>query len=248
MTMSKKPTYEELEQRIQTLEKALNRSGVFEDEIEHIFNLSPDMIGYGKLDGYFTKINSAFNKTLGYSENEFYENPIFAFIHEDDVEKTTEALSKAQKGIRDIYVENRYKCKDGSYKSIEWHALAEVHENKFLAIGRDITERKQAEEVLREKDRFQEALLNDMLTFVGILEPNGNVIFINNTPLKVGGLELKNLKGKKFYDASWWTHSDKVRETIKHDVKQCAAGDSLRHDIQIRTADGSLMNMGPFNT
>jgi len=94
---------------------------------------------------------------------------------------------------------------------------------------------------LAEKVQFHEALLNDMLTFVGILEPNGDIIFINNTPLVVGGLNLEDLRGMKFYDAAWWTHSDEVRELVKHDVELCAAGRNMVHDVQIRTADGSLM-------
>ncbi len=118
---------------------------------------------------------------------------------------------------------------------------SKTREARFVALVRDVTDRKQAEEALRERERLQESLLNDMLTFVGILEPNGDIIFINNTPLKVGGLELQDIKGKKFYDARWWTHSDEVHETVKRDVQRCAAGESLAHDIQIETADGSLM-------
>jgi two-component system, sensor histidine kinase PdtaS len=64
-------------------------------------------------------------------------------------------------------------------------------------------ERKQAEEVLRKKERFYEGILNDMITFVAVLDLSGDVIFVNNTPLTVGGIELEEIRGKKFFDAFW---------------------------------------------
>jgi len=110
-----------------------------------------------------------------------------------------------------------------------------------LNAERMLSKHKHSEEKLRKKERFQEQLLNDMVTFVAVLNPSGNVIFVNNTPLKVGGLKLKDVIGKNFFDASWWTHSDDVRNTVINDIKQCALGKTLVHDVQIRIADGSLM-------
>ena len=104
-----------------------------------------------------------------------------------------------------------------------------------------LSDLRQAEETLWEKEQFQDRLLNDMISFVGVLNTRGDVIFVNNTPLKVGGLKLKDIIGKKFFDAKWWEHSDEVRNTIMRDIEQCASGESMMHDIQIQTADGSLM-------
>ena len=129
--MDRKPTYEELEQKFKAFEiKALERDRL-EEEVEKIFNLSLDMIGSGNLYGYFTKINSSFRSILGYTEEEFLEKPFILFVHDEDIEKTKEALSEAAKGKHHIYIENRYKCKDGSYKWIEWKVLSIVQENKF---------------------------------------------------------------------------------------------------------------------
>ena len=52
-----------------------------------------------------------------------------------------------------------------------------------------------------ENDSFYKALLNDMVTFVAVLDSSGNVIFVNNTPLIMGGLTLEEVKSRKFYDA-----------------------------------------------
>ncbi len=147
--MTGKPTYEELELRIKDLETEVIGFDRLQKELEKIFNFSPDMIGSGSLDGYFTKINSSFEELLGYSEKEFLRKPFLSFVHQEDVEKTAEALATAGKGKNHTFIENRYKCKNGSYKWIEWKVQSLSEENRFITVGRDITNRKQTE-----KDRF----------------------------------------------------------------------------------------------
>jgi two-component system sensor histidine kinase/response regulator len=83
----------------------------FEKDLGRLFDLSPDLIGVGNLDGYFTKVNFSFEKLLGYSEKEFYENKFFTFIHDDDIKKTEDVLAMAVNGKQNIRIENRYKCK-----------------------------------------------------------------------------------------------------------------------------------------
>ena len=72
--MVAKPTYEELQYRIKELECDFPKRKRIEDDLERLFKLSPDIIGSGTLDGYFSKINSVIKKILGYSESEFCKN------------------------------------------------------------------------------------------------------------------------------------------------------------------------------
>jgi PAS domain S-box-containing protein len=130
-----------------------------EEEFKRIFELSPDMVGTGNLQGYFTRINSSFGRILGYDDKEFMAKPFIEYVHKDDVGTTMEALKNALKGERDLKVYNRYFCKDGSIKWIEWDVLAIADENIFYTTGRDITERKQYEDELQ-KYRYK---LEDMV-------------------------------------------------------------------------------------
>jgi PAS domain S-box-containing protein len=163
--MAVKPTYTELEQEIETLKKDLKRSKSVEQELNNFFELSPDMIGSGNLEGFFTNVNDAFKRTLGYSASEIYQKPFTEFIHEDDVDKTKAAIADAAHGKRNIYIENRYKCKDGAYKSIDWSVLALAQENRFLAIGRDISDRKRVELALRESEGHLRSLKQSASNF-----------------------------------------------------------------------------------
>ena len=166
--MTRRPTYKELEQRVKKLTNETLERDRMEKEVERIFNFSIDMIGSGNLQGYFTKTNSSFVEILGYLEKEILENPFIKFVHDDDVEKTKQALADAAKGKKEIYIENRYKCKDGSYKWIEWKVLSIVKENKFFAVGRDITKRKRTEESLRKKTHDLDERVKELNCLYGI--------------------------------------------------------------------------------
>ena len=129
-----------------------------EKELERIFELSLDLVGMGNLQGYFTKINSSFKRILGYSNEEILARPFIDFVFEDDVESTLAALSKAAEGKQDFRIVNRYKCKNGDIKWFEWNVLSVPDENVFFSSGRDITERRNTEQVLEQStSRLNEA-------------------------------------------------------------------------------------------
>ena len=141
--MSKRPTYQEIKKEL--------------FQLERIFNFSLDLIGIGNLAGYFIKINPSFRRILGYSEEEFLAFPFLKFIYKEDLKKTKKALLAATAGENEIFIENRYKCKDGSIKWIDWKVLSIKEEDLFIAAGRDITQRKQIEqELINEKKNLEE--------------------------------------------------------------------------------------------
>jgi len=104
-----------------------------------------------------------------------------------------------------------------------------------------ISERELAEQALRKSEKSHKDLLNDLVTFIGVLDSSGNILFANNTPLKVAGIELEEVIGKKFYDAFWFEYSEEARQTIKRDIEQCALGKTIVRDIEHKTTDGSLI-------
>ena len=130
-------------------------------ESDAFFELSLDLLSTAGIDGYFRRINPAF-KVLGWSEQEVLTTPFLDFVHPDDVESTLAEVEKLAQGIKTLHFENRYRCKDGSYRWISW--VSSPHPDGTLyGTGRDITEQKLAEE---ERERMTEQLrtLNASLT------------------------------------------------------------------------------------
>jgi hypothetical protein len=116
-----------------------------EEERDRFFNLSMDMLSVSGTDAYFKRLNPAFEQVLGYTNEELLAQPFLDFVHPDDRAATLAEVEKLAEGHLTLDFENRYRCKDGSYRWFSWKAFPIVEENLIYSIARDVTERKQAE-------------------------------------------------------------------------------------------------------
>jgi PAS domain S-box-containing protein len=115
------------------------------------------------MDGYFKYLNPAWEKTLGYTQQELLARPFLDFIHPDDHAENENEVESLAAGHPTIDFENRYIHKNGSVRNISWMATPLVEEETMYCIGRDITQRKQAEQAIQ---RYQQRLkaLSSQLT------------------------------------------------------------------------------------
>src|SRR5882762_1621609 len=117
-------------------------------------NLSVDMFCIAGFDGFFKSLNPSFERTLGFTDEELLTRPYLEFIHPDDRQATTVQAHRVE--TREVLAfENRYLCKDGSYKWLLWNAVSVPEQEVIYAVARDITERKRDE---AEKRKFAERL------------------------------------------------------------------------------------------
>ncbi|NES98477.1 MAG: PAS domain-containing protein, partial [Desertifilum sp. SIO1I2] len=82
--------------------------------------------------------------TLGYTESDLLAQPFLNFVHPEDRESTLEAVAQLAKGQKVIDFENRYLCKDGTYKWLAWRTTPLPSEQLLYAVARDITSFKEA--------------------------------------------------------------------------------------------------------
>lgn len=129
-----------------------------ERELERSFSLSLEMVCIAGTDGYFKRVNPAFETTLGYSREELLSRPFSELVHPEDREATLAEVDKLSKGIPTVRFENRYRCKDGSYRWLAWTAVPQEQEGLIFAAGRDVTERKRAEAEIQRNLDIQSAI------------------------------------------------------------------------------------------
>lgn len=120
-----------------------------EDELRRFFEVSPTMLCIAGFDGYFKRINPAWQATLGHTTAELLAVPYIDFVHPDDRARTIEEGVRLRVGHETIAFENRYRCSNTSYKWLLWRAHADFQTNRIYAAARDITEQKQAEDALK---------------------------------------------------------------------------------------------------
>jgi len=122
-----------------------------EEDLRCLFRLSLDMMCVAGLDGYFKKVNPAFEKVLGYDREELLARQFVEFVHPDDREKTLKEVANLAEGAMTIDFENRYRTRSGEYRWLAWRAAPEVESGLIYAVARDITEQKQNQVLLESR-------------------------------------------------------------------------------------------------
>lgn len=117
------------------------------EELDRFFTVALDLLCITGTDGYYRRLNPQWEVVLGYSLSELEGQRFLDLVHPDDQARTMATLGElgAQKVILNFV--NRYRCKDGSYRWIEWRSYPV--ENLVYAAARDITERKRAEQIIQ---------------------------------------------------------------------------------------------------
>jgi PAS domain S-box-containing protein len=136
---------------------------------ERYFDLSLDMLCVAHFSGHFFKLSAAWERTLGFTREELQSRPLFEFVHVDDRERTLEQNRIVRAGGKALGFENRYVCKDGSYRWFRWNAIADVEHQLIYSAARDITESKRAEEEREQLLRELQAALAEVKELRGIL-------------------------------------------------------------------------------
>jgi PAS domain S-box-containing protein len=136
---------------------------------ERFFTTSIDMLCFLDFKGYFKRLNPAWERTLGFTREELMSKPFIEFVHPDDRERTLKQNASVRQGGQALHFENRYMCKDGTYRWFLWNAAPDSAEQVIYSVARDITVRKQAEEEREKLVKELKAALAEVNTLRAIL-------------------------------------------------------------------------------
>jgi PAS domain S-box-containing protein len=173
------------------------------DELDRYFNEALDLLCIADTDGYFRRLNKEWESALGYKLSDLEGRRFLDFVHPDDLKPTLEALSSLKDQKEVLNFVSRYRCKDGSYKWIEWRSYPSG--KLIYAVARDITDRKRAEEALRFSERKFAAAFQaspDAITITSAKD--GRIIEANEMTFRLTGYTREELIGHSTIELNFW--------------------------------------------
>jgi PAS domain S-box-containing protein len=145
-------------------------------------------------------VNQKFVDIFGYNvPDEVIGKPVWAFVHSDDRRRVTEINRKRQKGHQ---APARYECKgvrkDGGTIDLEVSATKTMYRGEpvSLVFLREVTERKLAEEAVREREAHMRAVLDASIDRIRYVDKDMRIIWGNKTTAMVHGMSPADLVGK----------------------------------------------------
>ncbi len=211
-----------------------------EEELENIFNLSPDMICVCTPEGKFLKVSPSCQRVLGYTQEEILKSGWTKLIHPDDVEPTYKEVAKQLKGASVANFVNRYKHKDGSYRIFEWHATPSIN-GIVYASARDITERKQAEEKLKESEEQFRSLVRNVpgVTYRCRCDEHWTMEFISDEIEILSGYPATDFIGNKVRSYASIIDSEDRQISDAQALEKIALKEPYTVEYRIIAADGT---------
>ena len=183
------------------------------DRLEDFFSLSPSLMVITNPNGDVFKINKSCKTILGYTEKEILKIGLWSLVHPDDIEKTNKALEEQLKGNRILNFTNRYKTKNGAYRTLEWQAT-EVKDGFTFAYANDTTERdaviaelafqneekeKRTVELNKAKEKAENSgekyrvIFDNSIAPILIADDHGNYSSVNKAAAKLFGCTVAEL-------------------------------------------------------
>lgn len=151
-----------------------------EAERDRLFDTSRDLLCVFGSDGYFKRVNPAFEQTLGYSAAELLATPIMEFVHPEDRATTLGAFARVAEGGAVLGFENRYIRQDGNICWLSWHSTPTMAGHALNhAIARDVTAAKIQQEALANSEEFSRSTVDALSANIAILDDQGKILTVN---------------------------------------------------------------------
>ena len=194
-----------------------------------------------KADGTLTFVNEAFCRLFGKTSQELLGRPFQPEVVAQDVPMVEAKLRTTSPANPVVVVENRVHAGDGSVRWMQFVNRAFFDADgqplETQAVGRDITERKLAEQALLEKEEYFRALTERASDVITVLNADGTIRYQSPAAERVLGYKTHELVGRSVFDL---THPDDLARAQQALTQSAATpGSSVRIELQLRHKDNS---------
>jgi PAS domain S-box-containing protein len=194
--------------------------------LQKIMDQSLDVICTIDEKGRFIQVSKASKQVWGYEAEELINKRYIDFVLEEDQFKTNEADARIRAGVDTRNFENRYIRKNKSIVHIVWSARWDDKEKMMYAIARDASEKKEAEEKIKETEVLLQSSIESAKDInILAIDKNYKYLYFNSTHKKVMfrtyGKEIK--EGINILDC---IANDEDRKITKINIDRALNGES----------------------
>jgi len=220
---------------IQGIARDITERREAEAERDRLYNVSNDLLATISFDGDLLHINPAWEKILGYKTDEILGKTIYDVSHPDYKNRETYVVKRSPDGQTSSF-ESQLTCKDGSHRWIFWSSTLVPDDRIAYIVGRDVTERKEAEAILEHnalydqltdlpnRAHFMDHLEKAIKNFADDQEKNFAVLFLDLDRFKIINDGLGHLIGDKLLVAI----SQRIKSSLRPgDVVARLGGDEF---------------------
>jgi PAS domain S-box-containing protein len=211
--MKRKPTYEELEQRVKELEGETHERKRAEEEIA---KLSPavaqsiDGIAIGDLEPKLISVNDAFARMHGYEPHEMVGMKVKHLHGAQQIEAFTKAIHEIKtqgSWMGEIDHIRKDSTPFPTYMSVTLLKDEKGKPTGILAVCRDITERKRADDALKASEDQKQAILDASVDRIRLVDPDMRIIYANKTTARELNIDLEKLVGQYCFEVFMGRHT-----------------------------------------
>lgn len=236
LMITRKPTYDELEQKVKDLEKERAQQRESEERVRAIFEQTYQFVGLMTPDGTLIEANRTALSFAGVELKDVIGRPFWEtpwWTHSKELQERLRAGVKSAAGGEFVRFEATHTAADGTLRCVDFSLkpVTDAAGKVVLLIpeGRDITDRKQAEQALRESENTAHALLNAPTDPVLLASREGIVLDANPAAAASIGRRADEIVGKSIFGFL----SDRVARSRKIPFSQAVdSGRPVRFEDQ----------------
>jgi PAS domain S-box-containing protein len=171
-----------------------------EEDQRLLFVLSRDLLAIIGFDGRLKRVNPAWTTNLGWREDQLVGARFEDFVHPEDRNRTAQVFEELHRGHPVTWLETRYRCRDESFRRIAWNSTPLLDRAEIYATGHDVTEARQARELVEAARHRIIAALEGMSDGFFALDRDWRFTYINAKGEEYLGRGREDLLGRTIWE------------------------------------------------
>jgi PAS domain S-box-containing protein len=204
------------------------------DETAKFFGISRTLLATATSDGYFGRVNGAWEELLGYRESDLRGRLLVDFVHPDDVENTLAELASLVDGGESVDFDAHFRASDGQYRWLRW--TADLEGDVVYAVARDVSHVRGSLTELDNQQAYSRGLIESSVDGLVTIDADLVITDVNETMCGMVGRRRDELVGSSFSG-----HFLEGNQAIAGVRRAFSQGAITNYDLTLQAADGRML-------